>query len=322
MKIFISKSDKDQAIYLTLCLALKAKFPDDSYVDHFDSLSMIAGGSLSGQLKKAIAECQLCIFIATRRSIKSRWCLAELGAFWGAEKPVVLFMVDPDLDESVLPPQFEGNSRARNPVELFSAIEAKRLEIGLQKKIALDGLTKKIWTREEMYLLSCDLIKSSRTIRDTTWGRKPTKELRKEEEIARAKYRKAIETFMEEEKDYYELLTAEKRDNYIMEALIIKKKYSNYQCKVLQTDISNLPILDMMIADQDKVLFSHVSSQGLMPVVQYLYIESEVVAGLFLGLYSDAWHISVNILDHIENAKIQGLRSDGTIDPDSTDKDM
>jgi hypothetical protein len=127
---------------------------------------------------------------------------------------------------------------------------------------------------------------------------------------------------MEEEKDYSELLTAEKRDNYILEAFGIKKKYPNYRCRVLQTDISNLPILDMMIADQDKVLFSHVSSQGLMPMVQYLYVESEVVAGLFLGLYSDAWHISVDIVDHIKTAKIQGLRSDGTIDPDSTHKDL
>ena len=117
MPAFISHSFQDVAVYSTLCLAL-----DSAGADHWDPKTMAAGESLSDQLRSAIKSCEACVLIATRRSVESPWCLAELGAFWGAGKSVILFMADPDLADSVLPPQFKGNLRANTAQELISAL--------------------------------------------------------------------------------------------------------------------------------------------------------------------------------------------------------
>jgi hypothetical protein len=84
---------------------------------------MSLGGSLSEQLRQAISDCGQCVFIATRRSIESQWCLAELGAFWGAGKTVILFLADPDLEEGALPPQFRGNLMANDAHRLIKELQ-------------------------------------------------------------------------------------------------------------------------------------------------------------------------------------------------------
>ena len=114
MPTFISHSFKDEAVYSTLCLAL-----DAAGVTRWDPTSMALGDSLSEQLQRAIHTCEVCIFVATRRSIESPWCLAELGAFWGSGKKVLMFMADPDLADSTLPPQFKGTLRADTAARLM-----------------------------------------------------------------------------------------------------------------------------------------------------------------------------------------------------------
>jgi hypothetical protein len=92
--------------------------------EHWDQKSMSPGDSLADQLREAIRICEVCVFIATRRSIESQWCLAEVGAFWGAGKKVLLFLADPDLEDSMLPPQFKGNLRVNTAQDLITAIKA------------------------------------------------------------------------------------------------------------------------------------------------------------------------------------------------------
>jgi hypothetical protein len=118
MLTFISHSFKDEAVYSTLCLAL-----DAAGVKRWDPSSMSLGESLSSQLQQAINNCHTCVFLATRRSVESPWCGAELGAFWGAGKRVLLFMADPDLAETVLPPQFKGTLRANTAAALIEALK-------------------------------------------------------------------------------------------------------------------------------------------------------------------------------------------------------
>ena len=103
-KVFVSYAQEDHAAYSSLCLAL-----DSSGVSRWDATTLTAGNSLAEGLRAAIDECDLCIFVATPRSVQSRWCMAELGAFWGASKRVVTFVADPTIKESDLPPQFQGN---------------------------------------------------------------------------------------------------------------------------------------------------------------------------------------------------------------------
>ena len=119
MPLFVSHSQQDEAIYSTLCKAL-----DLSGVARWDPKTMAAGDSLADQLRQAIQRCELCGFIGTRRSIESQWCLAELGAFWGAGKRVIIFLADPDLTDSVLPPQFKGMLREINADKLISALKS------------------------------------------------------------------------------------------------------------------------------------------------------------------------------------------------------
>ncbi|HKH50135.1 MAG TPA: toll/interleukin-1 receptor domain-containing protein [Thermoanaerobaculia bacterium] len=119
MPAFISHSFKDEAVYSAVCLAV-----DAAGIKRWDPAMMSPGESLADQLRNAIRECEVCAFIATRRSIESPWCLAELGAFWGADKKVLLFMADPDLADSMLPPQFKGNLRVSTAQELIKALAA------------------------------------------------------------------------------------------------------------------------------------------------------------------------------------------------------
>jgi len=117
MKVFLSHSFQDEAVYSTLRLALHAEG-----IRLWDRQEISAGESLSVQLQEAIRSCSTCVLIATRRSVESSWCNAELGAFWGSGKRVILFMVDPDLAESVLPPQFKGMVRANSVHELIKGL--------------------------------------------------------------------------------------------------------------------------------------------------------------------------------------------------------
>lgn len=88
---------------------------------------LIAGEQLANGLKTAIDEADVCIFIATPRSIESGWCMAELGAFWGAGKRVVTFLADPTVEPVHLPPQFQGSLRAETADQLRNSLnEAAR----------------------------------------------------------------------------------------------------------------------------------------------------------------------------------------------------
>jgi hypothetical protein len=92
-------------------------------VSRWDVAKLSLGKSLAEGLRAAIEECDVCIFLATTHSLESRWCLAELGAFWGAGKKVVVYLADPEVDESEIPPQFRGNLWTADAMRLVKAIK-------------------------------------------------------------------------------------------------------------------------------------------------------------------------------------------------------
>ena len=118
MPAFISHSHEDQSAYSSLRLAL-----DGSGVPRWDVSQLSPGHSLAEQLRCAIEHCDVCIFLATRRSLQSKWCLAELGAFWGAGKRVMVYLADPEVKEADLPPQFQGDLWTADAEQLVSAIK-------------------------------------------------------------------------------------------------------------------------------------------------------------------------------------------------------
>ena len=117
-QVFVSHSHDDAAVYSSLCLAL-----DASEVSRWDVSQMSLGKPLAEALRSAIEQCDTCVFLATTRSLESRWCLAELGAFWGAGKKVVMYLVDPNIHETDLPPQFRNNLWTRDALRLVEAIK-------------------------------------------------------------------------------------------------------------------------------------------------------------------------------------------------------
>lgn len=74
-------------------------------------------------MRRHVNACDACIFLCTASSLSSQWCQAELGAFWGAGKPVVVCLVDRSVDESLLPPQFRELAWTRTYAEAVSAAQ-------------------------------------------------------------------------------------------------------------------------------------------------------------------------------------------------------
>lgn len=102
MKVFISHKSGD-ARFGELRKALESSVPG---AECWDPERLAAGTTLQEALSQAIAECSLCIFIATRASLSSGWCQAELGAFWGLKRPVIVYFPEPDLTYADMPVQF------------------------------------------------------------------------------------------------------------------------------------------------------------------------------------------------------------------------
>jgi hypothetical protein len=120
MSIFVSHSHEDEAAYSNFCLAL-----DGKNIKRWDQETILPGRPLADQLREAIRICDACVFLATKRSVKSEWCMAELGAFWGAGKRVITFLADPEITKAQLPVQFEGNVPTRDARKVLEAIEAE-----------------------------------------------------------------------------------------------------------------------------------------------------------------------------------------------------
>jgi CheY-like chemotaxis protein len=104
LAIFISHSFENKPEFHNVADALaQAKVP------YWNPDDVKPGSSLRDQLRQAVDECQVCIFIATHRALQSSWCGAELGAFWGAGKPIIVYIADSSLKEENLPPIVQGN---------------------------------------------------------------------------------------------------------------------------------------------------------------------------------------------------------------------
>lgn len=104
MTVFISHSFDDQPEFENV-----TDWLDRLGVPYWKPAEIKSGASLRGQLRQAVGSCSVCIFIATRNSVASSWCGAELGAFWGADIPMIVYLADSSLPEEALPPIVQGD---------------------------------------------------------------------------------------------------------------------------------------------------------------------------------------------------------------------
>lgn len=75
-------------------------------------------------------EAAVCVFVATRDSVASSWCGAELGAFWGAGKPVIIYIAEASLSEDEMPHQFRGHLFERRLSRVATSVQAYLAEHG------------------------------------------------------------------------------------------------------------------------------------------------------------------------------------------------
>jgi CheY-like chemotaxis protein len=83
-------------------------------VPYWKPAEIKSGASLRGPLRDAVNSCSVCIFVATHKSVVSNWCGAELGAFWSARTPIIVYLADSSLDENALPPILQGDVWEQN----------------------------------------------------------------------------------------------------------------------------------------------------------------------------------------------------------------
>lgn len=104
MTAFISHSFENKPEFENITDALQLRS-----VPFWNPAEIRPGASLREQLRAAVDRCKLCIFIASRQSVDSSWCGAELGAFWGAGKPIIVYLAEPSLREDELPQIVQGD---------------------------------------------------------------------------------------------------------------------------------------------------------------------------------------------------------------------
>ena len=80
------------------------------------------GDDLPGNIRRAIEQCCACVFLLTKDSARSAWCSAEVGAFWGVGKKVVVLKCDPDADISDVAPQFLAAKWTESTAEAWQAL--------------------------------------------------------------------------------------------------------------------------------------------------------------------------------------------------------
>ncbi|MCA1591371.1 MAG: toll/interleukin-1 receptor domain-containing protein [Acidobacteria bacterium] len=119
MPAFISYSQKDQGPFTSLSEALTGHG-----IEVWDAAAIMAGSSLADQLRDGIKKCAVCVLLATQNSLKSSWCLAEVGAFWGAGVDVIIFKGESNLDEDLFPQQFKGNLWTEDVKRVREAVKA------------------------------------------------------------------------------------------------------------------------------------------------------------------------------------------------------
>jgi hypothetical protein len=105
MMAFISHSFQNKPEFENIVDALEQRG-----VPYWNPVEIKPGASLREQLRVAVDRCDVCIFVARRDSIESKLVGAELGAFWGAGKPVIGYLAEASLAEEELPPIFRAMS--------------------------------------------------------------------------------------------------------------------------------------------------------------------------------------------------------------------
>jgi TIR domain-containing protein len=126
MPTFIShhmKEAPDETEYQRLTSELRK-----AGIEFFDRDSIKPGETLASQLIEGIRTCGSCIFLATEKSVNSRWCLSELGAFWNAGRTIVAYAPDANFSDDTLPPLLKGHAWTDDIAQVIKVLKNEALQ--------------------------------------------------------------------------------------------------------------------------------------------------------------------------------------------------
>jgi len=159
MRVFISHSFEDKPEFDNIAEALEQK-----EIELWKPGSLKAGASLADQLRSAISEADVCVFVATRHSVASSWCMAELGAFWGVGKPVVIYLAEASLSEEELPKQFTGHLLERRISRVVESVQTYLEEQGGSKRDVAQEQPLSEMSRNDLKNLITEAVEQSRDV--------------------------------------------------------------------------------------------------------------------------------------------------------------
>lgn len=153
--IFISYSRKDETEkWFKNLMTFLNKLPYKIWVDQNEGLP---DDDIRSKLKKGVDLCKFCIFVLTRMSVASSWCGAELGAFWGAGKRILVYQGEDDANLSMIAPQLGTINVINTHKELEDAIDTlsksiEQSQAAPLKSISINQLEQSFTSKLEDYL--------------------------------------------------------------------------------------------------------------------------------------------------------------------------
>lgn len=157
-KIFISHANSDTDIATALVRTLESSFGisrDEITCMGVSGCRQPTIGSLSNALKLDLRSCQMLFAILTEKSVGSSWVLAEIGAAWIQDKPIVPILCR-GLREDQVPPSlrqelFINGDQADIRSKIISALDevSNLMEMSDHHPRHIDALIKRIRHRRD-----------------------------------------------------------------------------------------------------------------------------------------------------------------------------
>ncbi len=114
-KVFISYPNTSKDIAELLVNYLEKSGIQAVWIDT-DEISV--GENISRRLKEGVRESACCVFLLNTYSLESSWCMAEVGSFWGADKKIIMYPIEP---RCPIPDYLVGTRFANNLDEVVKA---------------------------------------------------------------------------------------------------------------------------------------------------------------------------------------------------------
>jgi hypothetical protein len=134
-KVFISYPSES----FDLASLLVDRLRNENIEVWFDQVHIRASQNISDRIRAGLEESICCIFVLSTYSLESKWCHAEVGAFWGSGKPIVIYPTQPRCE---VPSYLSGIRVANDLSEMVFAIKQIMQEsVIAADDVALDTAT-------------------------------------------------------------------------------------------------------------------------------------------------------------------------------------